>query len=80
MEKIFETQDLYLSAAIVTLIKTEPSYKIRNQRTSFCFTISDDLYRAMSDYNSDVDVPVQQFAGNLKRLRGEMLTRRNFQR
>lgn len=74
MEKVFETPDLYLSAAIVTLLKSEPAFKVKNNhRIVFCFTISDDLYRAITAYNSGTPVDVQEYAGNLRRLRGEML-------
>jgi len=77
METVLEVQDLYLSAAIVTFLKIEPSYKTRNKKTSFCFVVSDDLYLAIRNYNSGAPVDVQEYAGNIKRLRGEMLNRRN---
>jgi hypothetical protein len=75
-EKIFETPDLYLSSAIVILLKTEPYYKVLNGKTFFCFPANSALYEAMSCYNSGMAINAIQFSGVIKRLRGEAITRR----
>lgn len=77
-ERIFETADLYLSAAITTLLTIEPQYKVvHGNKTIFCYPATDDLYRAMSIYNAGVELPAIEYAGTIKRLRAEMLMRRN---
>lgn len=76
-DKIFETTDLYLSSAITTLLKIEPLYKVIHGKTIFCFAATDDLYRAMSVYNAGVALPAIEYAGTIKRLRAEMIMRRN---
>ncbi len=76
-ETIFETPDLYLSAALVMLLNIEPAYKVVNGKTLFCFPVSDDLYRAMSLYNAGVRVSASVYAETIKRMRAEMIMRRN---
>jgi hypothetical protein len=76
-ERVFETPDLYLSAALVTLLKLQPSFKVTRGRTIFCFQATDDLYRAMSIYNAGVELPANEYAETIKRLRAEMIMRRN---
>ena len=76
-EREFQTPDIYLSAAITMLLKTEPSYKVLNVKTFFCFPATDDLYRVMSLYNSGAEINAIEFSGVVKRLRGEAITRRS---
>ncbi len=76
-DRLFETPDLYLSAALVTLLATEPTFKVVRGKTIFCFPATDDLYRAMSVYNAGVPVSAVEFAETIKRLRAEMIMRRN---
>jgi hypothetical protein len=75
--RTFETPDLYLTAAISLLMKTEPSYKVLNGKTFFSFPATDDLYRAMSEYNAGVKINAMEFSSVVKRLRGEAITRRS---
>ena len=75
-EKEFVTPDLYLSSAISILLNLQPTFKVENGRTLFCFPVSDDLYKAMSAYNNGVAVSAYEFAEKIKRLRGEMIARR----
>lgn len=76
-QRTFQTPDIYLSAAITLLLKTEPSYAVLNGKTFFCFLATDDLYRAMSLYNSGIEINAMEFSGVVKRLRGEAITRRS---
>jgi hypothetical protein len=76
-ERLFETPDLYLSAAIVNLLRMEPSFKVIRGKTIFCFPASGDLYRAMSIYNAGVEISAIDYAETIKRLRAEMIMRRN---
>jgi len=76
-EREFQTPDIYLSAAITILLNTEPSYKVLNGKTFFCFLATDELYRAMSLYNSGIEINAIDFSGVVKRLRGEAITRRS---
>jgi hypothetical protein len=76
-EREFQTPDIYLSAAITIILKTEPSYVVLNGKTFFCFPATDALYRAMFLYNSGVELDAMEFSGVIKRLRGEAITRRS---
>lgn len=79
MEKGFETADLYLSAAICILLNTQPNFKVENGRTLFVFPISDDLYKAMNDYNNGIPLNGYAYSQMIKRLRAEMLMRRSLE-
>lgn len=74
--KLFETADLYLAAAICTLLNIQPTFKVENSKTLFVFPISDELYEAMNSYNNGVALNAYGFAQMIKRLRAEMLMRR----
>lgn len=76
-QKEFETGDLYLSSAICILLNTHPSFKVENGRTLFVFPISDNLYKAMNEYNNGMAVNAYEFAQIIKRLRAEMIMRRS---
>ncbi len=76
-ERLFETPDLYLSAALVILLGKEPTFRVVRNKTIFCFPATDELYRAMSVYNAGVPVSAIEFAETIKRLRAEMIMRRN---
>lgn len=76
-EKDFVTGDLYLSAAIVILLNTNPSFKTENDRVLFIFPINEDLYKAMNAYHNGIPVNAYEYAQTIKRLRAEMIMRRN---
>ena len=76
-EREFQTPDIYLSAAITILLKAEPSYRVLSGKTFFCFPATDELYRAMGQYNSGVAINAMEFSGIVKRLRGEAISRRS---
>jgi len=75
--KEFVSSDLYLSAAISILLQIQPTFRVENGRTLFVFEVSDRLYRAMSDYNSGIELNALEFVQVLKRLKSEMLMRRS---
>ncbi|GBE37475.1 MAG TPA: hypothetical protein ENH24_00565 [Nitrospirae bacterium] len=75
--KEFTTSDLYLTSAISILLKIKPDFIVKNNRTLFVFQVSNDLYQAMSDFNSGVAINAYDFSQMIKRMRSEMITRRD---
>jgi len=78
--KEFVSSDLYLASAISILLQTQPNFKVENGRTLFVFEVSDRLYKAMSDYNSGIEINALEFVQVLKRLKSEMLMRRSMEK
>jgi hypothetical protein len=76
-EKEFITADVYLSSAIAILLNTQPNFKVENKKTLFVFPISDDLYEAMNSYNSGIAINICEYVETLKKMRAEMVMRRN---
>lgn len=74
-KRTLQTLDLYLSAYL-SLCGISPSLEINNGRVVFVFSATDDLYKLMTNYNSNVNVPVTDFVTAVKALRGQMLTMR----
>lgn len=74
---IFVTADLYLSSAIALLVNMEPSFEVRNGKTLFIFPATDSLYEAMNSYNGGAKLSAIEYAEKIKRLRAEMIIRRN---
>jgi hypothetical protein len=74
--KIFETPDLYLSAALSLLLEQDPIFTLVNGKILFGFNVNENLYRAMSNYNSGVALNALEFSQAIKRLKSEMLMRR----
>lgn len=68
----FTTTDLYLASAVSILLQIQPKFKVENNMVLFTFPVSDDLYRAMTAYNSGVSLNAFEFAQTIKKLRGEM--------
>lgn len=73
--KTYQTLDLYISAYL-TLCGIQPELQVTNGRVIFVFPQSDDLYRLLSNYNSNIDIPVISFVTTVKMLRGRMLSMR----
>lgn len=73
--KTLQTLDLYLSA-FLSLSGIPPKLEVNNGKVVFVFSVSDDLYELMMNYNSNVNVPVIDFVTAVKALRGQMLTMR----
>lgn len=76
-KRIFTTSDLYLTAALVLLLKIEPTFDVISGRTLAVFPVSDGLYQAMTAYNSGAEVGAFEFAETIKRIRGEFISRKN---
>jgi hypothetical protein len=74
-KKTFQILDLYISAYF-TLCGIQPELQVTNGRVIFVFPRSDDLYRLLSNYNANVNVPVADFVTTVKMLRGQMLSMR----
>lgn len=75
-EKEFVTGDLWLASAISLLLNLYPGFKVENNRTLFIFPGSADTYRAISDFNSGTAINAFLYSQTVKRLKVEMLTRR----
>ena len=75
-KKTFQTLDLYISSYL-TLCGMQPELQVTNGRVIFVFPRSDDLYRLLSNYNSNITIPVADFVTAVKMLRGQMLTMRS---
>ena len=73
--KTFQTLDLYISAYL-TLCGIQPELQVTNGRVIFVFPQSEHLYRLLSNYNSNITIPVADFVTTVKMLRGQMLTMR----
>jgi hypothetical protein len=52
---------------------------VQNGRTVFVFPASDDLYRALNDFNAGALLNAIEYSQVIKRLRGEMLSRRSLE-
>ena len=72
-QDVFKTADLYLAAAIPLLLQTPPDFHFENGRVLFSFPLSDDLFKAMNDYNSGVPLNAFMFAQMIKSLKGRMM-------
>jgi len=71
--KKFTTLDIYLSS-FISLQGIEPVLEIKGNKVAFTFEPTDRLYRLMADFNSNVDVPVADYATAIKALKGKMLS------
>jgi hypothetical protein len=78
--KEFITADVYLAAIIVCILKISPTYKTAQGKVLFVFPASDDLYRTINLFNNGIDtinINAFELIQIIKRLRSEMLTRKN---
>ena len=73
----FVTADLYLAAAISILLKSPPTFKVEKGKTLFLFPTSDRLFKAMTDFHNGKQLNAYEYSLIIKRLRAEMLIRRN---
>ena len=74
--KTFSTLDIYL-AGFFTLHNQDVILELRNGKVVFTFESTDTLYRLMDDFNNNVALPVADYCTALKRLRGQMLTKKS---
>lgn len=79
MEKVTELSDVYLASAVSLILNIQPDLKVHNRRTLFCFPASDELYKAMNEYNNGTLLNAVEYAQMIKRLRAEMLMRRKME-
>jgi len=77
MQQIFQTFDVYTAAAITVILRIEPTYKVENGRTIFLFPRSESIHQALNDFNAGIELNSYEYAQTIKRLRAEMLSRRN---
>ena len=76
----FQTFDIYL-ITYLSLLGISPEFKLINSsRVIFEVPVSDNFYQLMSQFNSNVNVPVGDFVTELKKMRGKMLSMRGPQR
>ena len=73
--KNFLTTDLYISAWLVNN-GISPQLEVQRGRVVFIFEASEQLYRLCNQFNSNVEVGILDFANEVKRLRGEMLAKK----
>jgi hypothetical protein len=64
-------QDLYIAAFLI-LYKLEPKLEMKNGRVFFIFEGSEQVYRLMNEFNSDVEIPVSSYVAAIKSLRARM--------
>lgn len=74
--ELFTTADVWLSAALSILLKIEPDFKVQNNKTFFLFPAEAKTYKAIADFNSGCQIDAFLYSEVVKRLRVEMLTRR----
>ena len=79
-EKEFVTPDLYLSAFLSLYLNYFPSFKVETGKTLFIFPTDATLYKALNAYNAGTLINAFEYAQQIKRLRGEMLSRRGMGR
>lgn len=75
-QKEFITGDLWLASALTVFLKTFPDFKVQDNKTMFVFPGDDRTYRAISDFNGGAEASLCLYAETAKRLKVEMLTRR----
>ena len=74
--KHLETGSLYVAGFITATLGIEPEYIARHKFTYFLFPATDVVYQALTAFNSGEPVNAFLYAETIKRLRGEMLSRR----
>jgi len=74
--KKFETYDVWLSA-FIKLLYQSPELHLMNNRVTFVFPLSEELFKIVTDYNCNIDVPIADYVSTVKTLRGQMLSMRN---
>ncbi len=75
-DKKFVTGDLWLASALTLLLNTYPDFETKNNKVLFIFPNGAKTYKAIADYNSNTPLPVFDYQQTVKRLRGEMIKRK----
>lgn len=73
----FATSDLYLASAVSLLLKIFPEYELAQGKILFHFPKSPELYEAIASYSDGILLNAYEYAFRIKRLRAEMLLRKN---
>jgi hypothetical protein len=76
MLREFQTSDSCLAAVIAILLNIQPVFRMQNQKVIFCFPASDDIYRALSDFNNGIPINSFELVQMIKRFRAELMVRR----
>lgn len=79
-QKEFVTADIWLASALTILLNTNPDYRVSNGKTLFIFPGDDKTYKAISDFNSGVAINAYEYSQAIKKLKVEMLTRKQGQK
>jgi len=79
MQKEFQTADIYLTSVISILLNEQPTFRVKNSRIIFCFPASDELYKAMNDYENGVSLNTADLINMIKKLRAEMMVRKKIE-
>ena len=74
-QKTFQTLNLYLSS-FLQLCGISPRLELNNGKVVFVFPVSDELYKLITDYNSNQPIAITDFVTTVKMLRGQMLSMR----
>ena len=74
-KKQFQTLDIYMSA-FIKLAGISPGLELNNGKVVFVFPVSDELYKLITDYNSNQPIAITDFVTTVKMLRGQMLSMR----
>ncbi len=77
--KNFSTADLYLASALTLFLGTPPQFEFSSGKILFLFEADDNLYRALDQYNAGVPLNAYLLSQTIKRLRGEMILRKNLE-
>jgi hypothetical protein len=75
----FVTSDVYTASALTLLLQIQPTYTVVLGRTIFEFPESDQLYKALNDFNAGSPINGIEYSQIVRRMRSEMLLRRNLE-
>ncbi len=67
-KKQFQTLDIYMSA-FIKLAGISPGLELNNGKVVFVFPVSDELYKLITDYNSNQPIAITDFVTTVKMLR-----------
>lgn len=69
--RIITLIDIYIVAFLV-IHNLEPKLELRNGKVFFLYEATEQIYRLMNDFNSDVKVPITSYVSAVKTLRARM--------
>jgi hypothetical protein len=74
---LYKSSNLYEATALSILLETPPQYIRENSIILFGFDINENLWRALNSYAGGVEMNIFVYVQALKRIKGEMFSRRN---